>query len=205
MKFRLTFGLIIAGLLLMFFGGRGLLFSVLPAQEIYNDDCDWTKLHANQRVHAYLDFVIDPFMETTEDGRSVSQIYTVPDLRVKEDNKIYMTHYMGVLVNSSDYSQYDSLVEASWAWWDMEYDELGSQGYIEFDGYLRKMSKKEKGFLRDCLMDTGYTEEEAEEAIIPYVMMKNQTPLSSLLMFGGGILCLIPGAILCVVFFVLKK
>ncbi len=206
MKIRLIVVLLIAGAIFTFLGGRGLLLTVLPATDIYDEECDWTKLHNGQRIHVKLDFVIEPFEETTdEDNRSVSQIYTIPDLRATEDGYVDMVHYMGIVVNSKDYAAYDNLVSDSWDWWDGEYELLGERGYIEVDGYLRKMSSKEKGFLSDYLKDWNYSDSQIEEAIVPYVLMKNQTPVANIAMFVGGIIAFIAGIAVTVLSFVLKK
>ena len=206
MKLRLVVVLIVAGAVFTFLGGRGLLVNILPATDIYDQECDWTKLHKNQRVHVKLDFVIEPFEETTdEDNRSVSQIYTIPDLKSDEDGYVNMVHYMGIVVNPKDYAAYDKLVDDSWDWWDGEYDQLGERGYIEVDGYLRKMSSKEEGFLRDYLKDWNYSDSEIEEAVVPYVLMKNQTPIANIAMFGGGIIAFLAGILVAVLSLILKK
>ncbi len=206
MKLRLVVILIVAGAVFTFLGGRGLLVNILPATDIYDQECDWTKLHKNQRVHVKLDFVIEPFEETTdEDNRSVSQIYTIPDLKSDEDGYVNMVHYMGIVVNPKDYAAYDKLVDDSWDWWDGEYDQLGERGYIEVDGYLRKMSSKEEGFLRDYLKDWNYSDSEIEEAVVPYVLMKNQTPIANIAMFGGGIIAFLAGILVAVLSLILKK
>ena len=206
MKLRLVVVLIVAGAIFTFLGGRGLLVNILPATDIYDQECDWTKLHKNQRVHVKLDFVIEPFEETTdEDNRSVSQIYTIPDLRSDEDGYVNMVHYMGIVVNPKDYAAYDKLVDDSWDWWNGEYDQLGERGYIEVDGYLRKMSSKEEGFLRDYLKDWNYSDSEIEEAVVPYVLMKNQTPIANIAMFGGGIIAFLAGILVAVLSLILKK
>ncbi len=206
MKLRLVVVLIVAGAVFTFLGGRGLLVNILPATDIYDQECDWTKLHKNQRVHVKLDFVIEPFEETTdEDNRSVSQIYTIPDLKSDEDGYVNMVHYMGIVVNPKDYAAYDKLVDDSWDWWNGEYDQLGERGYIEVDGYLRKMSSKEEGFLRDYLKDWNYSDSEIEEAVVPYVLMKNQTPIANIAMFGGGIIAFLAGILVAVLSLILKK
>ncbi len=204
-SFRLTIGLLVIGILLGFMGGRGLVASVLPPKYIYADDCDWTKLKGGQRVVAELDFVLEPFEETTEDGgKSVSCLYTVPDLREGSDGLIYMTHFMGVQVGSKDYAAYDKLVDDSWAWWDMEYDQLGERGTISFDGYLRKMKTNEKQFLEEYLEDAGYKEDEIAEMITPYVMVQNQKPIANILMFLGGVAALIGGVVSAIFSFIKK-
>ena len=203
-SFRLTISLIAIGIILGAFGGRGLITSVIPPKYIYAEDCDWTKLKTGQRVIAELDFVLEPFEETTDDGKSVSCLYTVPDLREGSDGLIYMTHFMGVQVSAKDYAAYDKLVDDSWAWWDMEYDQLGERGTISFDGYLRKMKPNEKQFLEEYLEDAGYEKEEIEEMITPYVMVQNKGFIANVLMFIGGIAALLGGVVSGIFSFIKK-
>ena len=202
---RFFLAMVVCGVLLVFFGGKGLITAVLPAQYIYADDCDWTKLKSGQRVVVDFDFVLEPFEETTEDGRSVSSIYTVPDLRQADDGMIYMTHFMVVVVNATDYSQYDRLVDDSWAWWDMEYDQLGERGTISFEGSFRKMKKNEQEFLHDYLKDAGYSDSEIDEMIIPLVMVKSQSFLTNVLMFVGGIALTLIGVVPALIAFIKKR
>ena len=203
MKFRLTFAFLILGLVLAFLGGKGLVTSIMPAKDLYDPEVDWTKLRNGQRVCADVDFVIEPFEITSNDsGQDVSAIYTFPDLKVDSDENIYIAHYMGILVKSEDFSQYNRMVDASWDWWDGK-GELGAAGIDSFDGYLRKMDKKEKEFIHDYLKD-WYSESEIEEMVVPYVMMRNQTMLANVLMFVGGIVLTIIGAIFGFLFFIKK-
>ena len=203
MKFRLTFAFLILGLVLAFLGGKGLVTSIMPAKDLYDQNVDWTKLKNGQRVYANVDFVFEPFEITSNDsGQDVSAIYTIPDLKVDSDENIYIAHYMGILVKSEDFSQYNRMVDASWDWWDGK-GELGAAGTDSFDGYLRKMDKKEKEFIHDYLKD-WYSESEIEEMVVPYVMMRNQTMLANVLMFVGGIVLTLVGALFGFLFFIKK-
>ena len=203
MKFRLTFAFLILGLVLAILGGKGLVTSIMPAKDLYDQSVDWTKLKNGQRVYANVDFVFEPFEITSNDsGQDVSAIYTIPDLKVDSDDNIYIAHYMGILVKSEDFSKYNRMVDASWDWWDGKV-ELGSAGTDSFDGYLRKMDKKEKEFIHDYLKD-WYSESEIEEMVVPYVMMRNQTMLANVLMFVGGIVLTLVGALFGFLFFIKK-
>ena len=93
---------------------------LLPATNLYYEDCDWEQLKSGQHVRFDLDFVLDPFEETTDSksNKSVSQIYTVPDLREHSDGLVYMDHYMGIKVSASEYYRYNQIVDASYNWWE---------------------------------------------------------------------------------------
>ncbi len=206
MKFRLTFAFLILGFVLAFLGGKGLVTSFLPAKYIYDQNLDWTKLRNGQRVYADVDFVFEPFEITSDDsGKDVSAIYTIPDLKSDENGNVYVAHYMGILVKSEDFSKYDRMVDASWNWWDDTTGEVewAAAGVDSFDGYLRKMDKKEQEFIHDYLKD-WYSESEIQDMVVPYVMMRSQSMIANILMFGGGIILIVIGAIFGVLFFIKK-
>ena len=207
MKFRLTFAFLILGLVLAFLGGKGLVTSFLPAKYIYDQDLDWTKLRNGQRVYADVDFVFEPFEITSDDsGKDVSAIYTIPDLKSDENGNVYIDHYMGILVKSEDFSKYDRMVDASWNWWNDTTGEVewASAGVDSFDGYLRKMDKKEQEFIHDYLKDWN-SESEIQDMVVTYVMMRSQLMIANILMFGGGIILIVIGAIFGFLFFIKKS
>ncbi|MBP5529917.1 MAG: hypothetical protein J6X80_07685 [Lachnospiraceae bacterium] len=204
MKFRLTFVFLILGIALAVLGGKGLVTSVLPAKDLYDPNVDWSKLKSGQRVYVEIDYIWDAFEETTNDsGSSVSRLYALPDIQAGNDG-YYIAHFIGVTVPSKEYYDFEKLNSDSIAWEQGEYDQLGERGYITFDGYLKKMGKEEQGFLRDYLRDNNYTDSEIDDMIIPLSMVRNQALLTNVLMFAGGILLTIVGAIFGFVFF-LKK
>ncbi|MCR4648933.1 MAG: hypothetical protein K5776_07620 [Lachnospiraceae bacterium] len=189
MKFRLMAVLIIGGIALTLFGGRGIFVMMTPAVDLYAEDCNWENLHANQRVETNIDFVLDHFYAFKDDA---SELYMFPDLKFYDDGA-QIEHYMAVVVSQSDYEQFDRLVEDSWAWWDGESDTLAAGGTIPRSGYLRKMNKDEREELTKILKDYDYTDEMIEKVVVPYVFMKSQTPISNIISLAGGLLMLVAG------------
>lgn len=188
--------------------GYGLIDFVsglLPATNIYYEDCDWEQLKSGQHVKFDLDFVLDPFEETTDSktNRSISQIYTVPDLREHSDGLVYMDHYMGIKVNASEYYRYNMIVEASYNWWEDTTGKVpfAQSGSIAVDGRLKKMTGEEQKFIKEYLKDYGYTEEEIDSYVTPYVIIARKSVGADLAMIGiGGLLAIVMG-ILAVVSF----
>ncbi|MCR5848769.1 MAG: hypothetical protein K6G75_11725 [Lachnospiraceae bacterium] len=202
MKWRLPAALLVIGALLVFMGGKGILTFFMPAQDLYQD-CDWTKLKNGQRVVANVDFVFDTFkIVTNEEGRDVSAVYAMPDL-VADNDGVRISHFMGILVTANDFSTYNRILDASWKWWEDETEtvEWAEGGTVYFDGYLRKMDKQEKEFLKRYLGELGFDENQKEAMIIPYVMMESEPPLINLGMFGGGIVSLVTGVLIGIFFF----
>ena len=201
MKFRLTFVFLILGIVLAVLGGKGLVTSVLPAKDIYDPELDWTKLKPGQRVYVNIDYIWDCYEVTTDDyGKEVTREYVLPDLIFEPE--VYVAHFIGVTARASEFSQFDKLNEDSLDWDYGEYEQLGERGYIPYDGYLKKMKKDELEFLQSYLKNLGYTDTEISDMIVPVVLVRNQTPLTNLLMFAGGILLTIVGAVLGFLFFI---
>ena len=207
MKFRLTFVFLILGIALAVLGGKGLVTSIImPPKYIYDPECDWSQLKSGQRVYVELDYIWDCYEETTSDsGSAVSRQYALPDIRVDDEGYYYNAHFIGVTAKASEFSQFDKLNEDSIDWENGEYDQLGERGYITYDGYLKKMGKEELSFLQSYLKSNGYTDSEIDSMIVPVVLMRNQTPIANLLMFGGGILLTLLGGLFGFLFFIKGK
>ena len=206
--FRTTAVLIVCGVFLIFFEGKGVITAFMPAQMLYAEDCDWTKLKNGQRVYADVDFVFSPLgVYTDKNDNETSAIYAFPDIKFEEDGSSHIDHYLGISVPSCSFDVYDAIVDASVDWWNDTTGEVewAGAGIDSYDGYLRKMSSKEKGFLSDYLKDWNYSDSQIEEAIVPYVLMKNQTPVANIAMFVGGIIAFIAGIAVTVLSFVFKK
>ena len=201
MKFRLTFVFLILGIALAVLGGKGLVTSVLPAKDIYDPELDWTKLKSGQRVCVNIDYLWDCYEVTTDDyGKEVTREYALPDLRFEPE--VYVAHFIGVTARSDEFSQFDKLVEDSLDWDYGEYELLGERGYIPYDGYLKKMDKEDLAFFQSYLKNVGYSESEINDMIVPFLLVRNQTPLTNILMFAGGIVLTALGALFGFLFFI---
>ena len=203
MKIRLTLVFLILGILLAILGGKGLVTSVLPAKDIYDPEVDWTKLKSGQRVYVNLDYIWDCYEVTTDDnGSEVTRQYALPDIIGDNEGNVYYAHFIGITARAAEFSQFDKLAEDSYDWDMGEYEQLGERGYIPYDGYLRKMKDQEREFLESYLKDCGFSDSDIAEMIVPVILVRNQTPLTNILMFAGGILLTLLGGLFGFLFFI---
>lgn len=154
-------------------------------------EVDWNTLKPYQHVEFDLDFIADCYMYYERDGKETSRFYAVPNLYANEDGYVDVNHFMGIAVAQKDFAQYEKLADSSYEWWS---DETGSVEFgkdaIHIDGYLRKMSSKDKEYMKKYMTeDWGYSDSEADEMMTKYVIMTNGAS-------GGGILA--AGAIVMV-------
>ncbi len=207
MKFRLTAVLLVCGIILAVIGGKGVITNLLPAKDLYDPNLDWTKLKSGQRINTEVDFVDYPLVVSYEDNVEVSAVYTLLDLQTNSEGYYYVAHFMGVAVPRENFKKYDRMAEASWKWFQDETNTVewaeGGTDYI--DGYLRKMGKEEKKYAYETIVEMGYTQSEAEEMLIPLVLVRSQSMGAYLFMLIGGVILTALGALFGVLFFVLKK
>ena len=163
---------------------------------------DWTTLKPYQHVCVDLDFLMDEYMIHSS-GRSESSMketaryFTVPELVMDEDGSLYMKHFMGVVVPSKEVETYKRIADNSYEWWT---DETGTVAWgsesVYIDGYLGKMSKDGKKYMREYLQEIGYTDAEIDEMMIPYVIMNNASSVSALVIAGAVLTVLGAGFII---------
>lgn len=205
--FRTTAVLIVSGVLLIFFGGKGVITAFMPAQMLYAEDCDWTKLKNGQRVYADVDFVFSPLgVYTDKNDNETSAIYAFPDIKFEEDGSSHIDHYLGISVPSSSFDVYDAIVDASVDWWNDTTGEVewAGAGIDSYDGYLRKMKKNEIEQSQKTLRGWGYTDAQIDEMLIPYVMVRSQSFMTNVFLVIGGMVFSAIGAVLGIVSY-LKK
>ena len=151
----------------------------------------WTTLKANQHVTIDLDFVMDEYMVYGEKDKNhevknvTSRFYTVPEITADENGGLNMTHFMGVAVPAKEAATYERIADKSYAWWT---DTTGTVAWdpesVYIDGYLRKMSSDDKKYMREYLYDIGYSSEEVDEMLVPYVIMNNASSMVGLVAAG---------------------
>ena len=205
--FRTTAVLIVCGVFLIFFEGKGVITAFMPAQMLYAEDCDWTKLKNGQRVYADVDFVFSPLgVYTDKNDNETSAIYAFPDIKFEEDGSSHIDHYLGISVPSSSFDVYDAIVDASVDWWNDTTGEVewAGAGIDSYDGYLRKMKKNEIKQSQKTLRGWGYTDAQIDEMLFPYVMVRSQSFMTNVFFVIGGMVFSAIGAVLGIVSY-LKK
>ena len=171
----------------------------------------WTTLKANQHVVIDLDFVMDEYMLYGEKDKNhevknvTSRFYTVPEITADENGGLNMTHFMGVAVPAKETATYERIADKSYAWWT---DTTGTVAWdpesVYIDGYLRKMSSDDKKYMREYLYDIGYSSEEVDEMLIPYVIMNNASSMVGLVA-AGLVMAALGAAFLIITIIRIKK
>ena len=187
-------GLVLIGIACLVYG---LIVSISlrkPPVDLYQ--ADWETLHANQHVVVDLEFLFYDYMTYSKNGEVTTRFYVVPDIQNTEDDFYYMAHFMGLAAVQKDFALYDRISDNSKEWW---YDETGMVTWapetVHLDGYLRKMSKNDKQYMTEYLQEMGYSDEEIEGIITPYVLMTNGSSMSGIAI-AGVITLLLGGVIL---------
>ncbi len=153
---------------------------------------DYYKLAAGEmkegmHITADIDMVWDYFaIEESYDtvyGIKVSKAeesaryYMLPYFYTEEDpatgeQSIYVMAFDAIVVKGdTDINVFDQIVNDTMNWWNDATGtvEISSQTY-HFDGTVSKMDKEIYGYLKDYLIESGYSAEEAEGMILPYVL-----------------------------------
>lgn len=127
-------------------------------------------LEVGDRVQGELSTGIGYFYYYKEDGSETSRIYAFASLREDED-WIYVDKTIGV--QTTDFSKADRVCDSFADWWDDEnatMDDLN--GGLEIDGVVKKLTNDEKAAFIENLEDLEYDDDEIEEMMIPYKIVR---------------------------------
>lgn len=196
---KLPIALLFLGICLAFTGGKGFIVGMLPAVDLSDPNVDWGSLKANQHVKVESICTDGYFYYYTEDDVEKARRYAMVDI-VNYEGIDYLCYYMGFNAQNEDFKKLDDAAETmnEWLW-----EDKGSPNYtyVGRDGYLRKMKKDEKEALAEWIQELGWSDEDVEAALVPYVVMENESMGLNAGMFFGGAILLIIGAILMVLNF----
>lgn len=198
---RVPIILVAAGVCLLVVGVRGLIIGLLPAKDLSDPGLDWGTLHANQHVTIDNVYTDGYYYYYSEDGADTARRYALIDVENIEGQD-YMFYFMGINAKKDEFAKFDKISEqmVDWEYGD-ETTPLPTDIYIGRDGFLSKMDKDEVEALKDWVRELGWSEEDVNDAVIPYVVMENQTNTTNILMAIGGLVALVAGAALGIVSF----
>lgn len=204
-KSRLIFLTIILGTILSFLGIKDLLVLWKDPVDVLNEDP--ASLTNGMHVHTTVDLVWGQFIEETSydtvNGIKVSaekesaRYYALPYLKV-EDGRIFLDQLIGIYVSTGNPAcrTLETILNETNDWW---FDETGKVDYgyttLEVDGRLRKMTEEEKGYMIDYItMDSDGTvsRSEAEEYIVPYVILIQNLNAAYYMTLIGLVLLAVP-------------
>lgn len=184
-----------------------------PAQDFYSLAPSDVKgaMHISADVDFVMDCVTSKVTENKVAGIKTSEhennrTYAVPFMYQDDKGYIQIDGIMGMQANnSSDYGKIERIIDASWAWWD---DATGTVPYptesFKVDGITRKMNKQEKELYLEYLVYCGYTQSEAEQMLVPYVVY-NESNSRIFGMLGVGLLLVVVGAAAAIAGFILGR
>lgn len=203
----------------------GLLFivmSVITLIKVSNPPVDFYSLapqdiKGSMHISGDIDFVMDCVTSKVEETRLLGVIktsekeeartYGVPFMYQDDKGMVYIDAVMGMSANNSlDYGKIDRIIDASWKWWD---DTTGTVPYptesFKVDGLTRKMNKQEKELYIEYLVYCGYSESEANQMLVPYVVsnVSKSRNVSSIII--GAVLLLVGGIITALGFIFAKE
>lgn len=193
---KLPIALLVLSACLLITGGKGLVVGLLPAENLDDPSVDWGSLKANQHVKVENICTDGYFYYYTEDNVEKARRYAIIDI-VNYEGEDYLAYYMGFNAQKEDFSKLDSSAEATNEWLCGD-SNIPDYTYVGRDGYLRKMKKDEIDALREWISELGWPDEDVEDALVPYIIMENQSQLTNVLMFAGGLLLLVGGVALVI-------
>lgn len=197
------FGLVVIGIGCIVYGMIVLSNLRKPAEDLYQ--VDWETLHANQHIMVDLEFLGGIYMIRSENGKVKSQFYVVPEIQADQES-LYFSHFIGLAAAGEDtFAVYDRISKDSYDFWN---DETGLVEYapetVHLDGYLRKMTKNDKKYMTEYLQEMGYSDEEINQVMVPFVLMTNGNSMTGITI-AGAVVVLFGGVILAITFIRIKK
>ncbi len=202
-KSRLIFFAIILGAVFTFMGVKDLLVLWKEPVDVLNENP--SALTNGMHVHTTIDLVLDQFIEETSydtvNGIKVSaekesaRYYALPYLKVEGD-WIMIDKMIAIRVSAGNSACgiLEKISDETYEWWS---DETGKVDYgyttLEVDGRLRKMTQEEKDYMIDYItyvMDCNRSE--AEEYIVPYVILIQNLNAALPMTLIGLVLLIIP-------------
>ena len=170
--------LLIVGIILLSSGvAQTSLMSKEPV-DLESRSFDWLDIESGDHVKFDMSNCLGGFWEVTQNDRATKRIYGYAN----SSSRVYNYDYIiGVTVSSTNFDKIQELIDDT-----ERYIKTGTpiDARYEVDGRIRKMSKDEYNALMSNLKQAGYSEEEAREIILPYVVdLSSGGP--TLLIIGG--------------------
>lgn len=202
----------LVGIFLTFWGARDTI--KMSKEPINMNEADWGTLEAGDHVQITIDMVWGQvYTEQTEEttlgittsSRESGRGYAIPHLYIDNQGYYNIDYYVGLrLANQNDYSKIESILRETRTW----FESKGTVDYgmttLYIDGTLEKMDSEEKEFMRDYLMECGYSSPEVTKMMCPYMITRGNMNAAKVSL-GIGIVCDVILLIGIGLFFVQKK
>ena len=136
---------------------------------------DYSNLRFHDHVTADMDFVFSTGLSGGENKAKVNY-YLIPMLEEDGEGGAYMSKVIFYVELSKNSSRIDNIAENTAKVWNGEEGALKLGLYSKpVDGFLRKMTKREKKYLPFYMKSIGFTDAEISEAMCPYILTDAKT------------------------------
>lgn len=143
--------LIVAGACMMVFGIKTKSSLAKDPIDLNDPDVEWSDLKVGDHVEMDVPILMDCFARYEKDGTDTQRYYCLP--RYEED-ELSITDFIGLDVNDKSlFSQYDSLVDDTWEWWQSADTSLPSGTDVHINGVIRELPNDQKEFFEEYLKD----------------------------------------------------
>lgn len=134
---------------------------VMLSPAVRLDELDIEDIRENTKVEAEIDFILDYYAYTEQDGKTIEKEYFIP---VGEEE------YMGVVLGQKYLEQADANLNATWEYMDGDESALDEITPITVTGTIMPIKGESWTFYREYIDSLGWTDEE-EEIFLPYAIM----------------------------------
>lgn len=150
--------LFMIGLLIVAVHAESIKMLLTPKADLYDLYAD--EITTPMQVEADIDFIMDYYTYTTNDGTTTEKQYFIP---------VGEAEYMGIALNKSYLSKADNNMQATWDYMDGDTEALEQIEKIHVTGTILPLEGIERQYFDSYISDLGWTEEE-KEIFLPYVL-----------------------------------
>ena len=181
--------IMVLGGVVIFWGARTSSALSKEAIDLSDPDTDWSELETGAHVEMDMEYILDYFTTTTEDGSERSRKYTYPKLEQGSDGLYEITDVIGINASKpKEFYLYDDLCEATYQWWIGNTEKVEADP-IHIDGIVQKLDNDQIGFHEEYLEDMGFTSSEIEASHYELVVVSQDSP--KMVMIIGVVILLV--------------
>ena len=139
--------------------------------DISDPNVDWSEIKEGDHVEMDMEYVLDYFTTTTEDGSERSRKYSYP--RIENDEIVDVIAIN--IAKPKDFYLYDDLCDATYDWWIGSTKDVNCDP-IHIDGVVQKLDKDQIEFHEEYLQEIGFTSSEISDSHYELVVVSQDNP-----------------------------
>ncbi|MBQ4271009.1 MAG: hypothetical protein II718_04235 [Clostridiales bacterium] len=144
--------------------------------DISDPDVDWSEIKEGDHVEMDMEYVLDYFTSTTEDGSERSRKYTYPKLEKDADGYYEIVDVIAInIAKPKEFYLYDDLCDATYDWWIGNTEKVNGDP-IHIDGIVQKLDNDQIEFHEEYLEDMGFTASEISDTQYELVVVSQDNP-----------------------------